>query len=304
MTDLSIVIISFNTKELTIKCIESIFEHTKGITYEIIIIDNASDDGSLEAIKKLGRRIKIIENAKNLGITGGNNQGIKASKGKYVLLINSDTYLSSNVLGEMVFWMDKNPRIGISSCMLKNEDGSVQGAGGYFPTLLRVFSWMTIQDLPFVDKIIKPFHPQHSKSGFSRGDDFFLKEHDVDWVGGTVFLARREVLVKIGAFDDEYFMYTEEVDLCYRAKKTGIRIVYNPRWSIVHLGGRSSKSREFPLLSEYRGVKLFYRKHYPRWQYPILRVFLKIGALGRVILFGILEGGETAKIYAKAFWQA
>ena len=304
MTDLSIVIISYNTKDLTVACIKSVFEFTKGINFEIVVIDNVSADGSVEAIRNIGRKVKLIINKKNNGFAGGNNQGMKASKGRYVLLLNSDTYLTENVLGDMVHWMDKNPRIGISSCMLRNADRSIQGTGGYFPSLLSVFSWMTIQDFPYVDKVIKPFHPQHAKSVFGKGNDFFLKERSLDWVGGAFFFMRREVFEKAGYIDEDYFMYTEEVDLCYRAKKAGFRVAYNPRWSVVHLGGASSSGMEFPLLSEYKNVKRFYKKHYPAWQYPVLRILLKIGALGRIILFGILEGRGTAEIYAKAFKQA
>ncbi len=304
MIDLSIVIISYNTKDLTIRCINSIYEFTKGINFEIIVIDNASSDDSVKALEGLKNRIKLIKNKENNGFTGGNNQGIKASKGRYVLLLNSDTYILDNVLSGMVHWMDKNPRIDISSCMLRNEDRSVQGTGGYFPSLLRVFSWMTIQDFPFVDNFIKPFHPQHAKSIFGKGNDFYLKQKELDWVGGTFFFMRREVFENIGYIDDDYFMYTEEVDFCFRAKKVGFKVVYNPSWSIVHLGGASSATIEFPLISEYKGIKLFYKKHYPAWQYPVLRLLLKIGALGRVVLFGILEGRDTAAIYAKAFKQA
>lgn len=304
MIDLSIVIGSFNTKDLTLACIDSINKFTRGINYEIIIYENASTDGSLEALEKIPGKIKIIKNKTNLGFAEGNNQGIRASKGKYILLLNSDTYITDNALGEMVHFLDKNSRIGIATNMLKNKNGSIQGTGGYFPSLLSVFSWMTIQDLPFVDKIIKPFHPQHAKSFLGKGDEFYKTSKYLDWVGGTAFFIRREVVDKIGLIDPKYFMYTEEVDFCYRAKKAGFRVYYNPSWSITHLGGASSKSSEFPLLSEYKGIKLFYKKHYPVWQYPILRLLLKIGALGRIVVFGILEGGAAARLYAKAFWQA
>lgn len=272
--DLSVVIVNYKTEKLTEECVKSVKKFTKEIKYEVIVIDNSVN---------------------NLGFAGGNNVGIKKSKGRYVLLLNSDTLIHDNVLGEMAAWMDENPKIGIATCALKNVDGSLQGTGGYFPTLLRVFSWMTIQDLPFVDNIIKPFHPMKEKS-FVRGDSFYQKIREVDWVTGAFMMIRKEVVDDIGWLDEGYFMYTEDTDFCFRAKEKGWRVVYNPKWSITHFGGKSS-TREFPILSEFKGVKIFYKKHYPKWQYPILRFFLKLGSLWRILLI-------NPKIYAKAFIEA
>lgn len=303
MVDLSIIIVSFNTKDFLEKCINSVEKNAKGIEYEIIVVDNGSEDESREYLKKLqSSSVKVIFSKANLGFANGNNQGTKVSCGKYVLYLNSDTLILDNVLSEMVNWMDKNQKVGAASCMLKGKYGSLQGTGGYFPTLTRVFSWMTIQDIPGVDFLIKPFHPFHGKSFFGKGESFYLKKKELDWVTGAFLLARKEVIDEVEGWDEEYFMYMEEVDLCYRIKKAGWEVWYLPRWGIIHYGGKSSTS-EFPLLAEYNGVKLFYKKHFSSWQYPILRFLLKLGALGRIVLFGILEGKEAAKIYAKAFIQ-
>lgn len=297
--DLSIIITSFNTKSLLTSCIKSIKKNTSGIDYEIIVIDNASADGSAQAAKGLGAN--IIVNNNNPGFAKANNQGTKVSKGEYVLFLNSDTEVKSNVLGEMVSYMRKNPKVGVSSSALNNKDGSLQATGGFFPTLPRVFSWMTIQDFPLVDKFIKPFHPYHSKSFFGKGGNFYSSQKELDWVTGAFLMTKKEILENVGGWDETFFMYVEEVDLCFRIKSAGYQVLYLPKWSITHLGGGSSKTSEFSLLSEYKGIKKFYVKHYAAWQYPALRILLKIGAVGRIILFGILEGVSTAKIYAKAF---
>lgn len=160
---------------------------------------------------------------------------------------------------------------------------------------------MTIQDIPFVDSIIRPFHPLHSKSPFAKGADFYKLERELDWVTGAFLLSRSEILGKVKGWDEKYFMYVEEVDLCYRIKRLGYKVWYLPAWSIIHLGGASGKTKGSSLTSEMNGIKRFYTKFFPRWQFPILRFFLKIGALGRIILFGILEGADSAKIYAKIF---
>ena len=297
--DLSIVIVSFNTSSILASCNKSVKKYTKGVTYEIIVVDNASADDSVKISMSLGA--KVIRNSKNLGFATGNNIGTKNSSGEYILFLNSDTLIHDNVLGEMVDHMKKNPKVGVSSSGLKNKDGSLQATGGYFPTLLRVFSWMIIQDFPFVDKLIKPFHPLHSKSFFSKGTDFYGSKKQLDWVTGAYLLTRKEILKQTNGWDETFFMYVEEVDLCFRIKNLGYEVWYLPKWKITHLGGASSKTSEFALLKEYEGVKKFYSKHYPRWQYPVLRMFLKVGALGRIILFGILEGLDSVKIYAKAF---
>ncbi len=298
--DLSIVIVNYNTKDITVECLNSIIANTSGINYEIIVIDNASVDGSIQAIKKINE-VKLILNSQNKGFAHGNNQGIKVANGKFVLFLNTDTLINDNVLDEMIKWMDVNPNAGVATPALKNKDGSLQGTGGYFPTLPRVFSWMTIQDLPFVDNFIKPFHPYHSKSFFSKGASFYDSQKELDWVTGAYLMTRRDILEKIEGWDESFFMYVEEVDLCYRIKQLGYKIWYLPKWSIIHFGGASSKTNEFSLISEYQGIKKFYKKLFSSWQYQVLRLLLKIGALGRMVVFGILEGRESVKIYAKAY---
>ncbi len=303
MLDLSIIIVNYNTKKMTLDCIRSVVNNTKGITYEIILVDNASIDGSVKLMRPLIKKypLRVIANKKNLGFGEANNQGIKKGKGRYFLLLNTDTLIKDNLLMEMVKWMDSHPDVGIVSCALKNKNGTLQGGGGYFPTLFRVFAWMSfLEDIPGLDKIIKPFHPMHSQSPIYKGEKFFKKSSELDWVTGAFFLFRREVFEEVGFFDKAYFMYTEEVDYCFRAKKAGWKIWYLPYWSIIHFGGGSS-TREFPILSEYKGIKTFYRKNMPSWQFPILRFFLKTGALLRIIILGMIKGREAAVTYVKAF---
>jgi len=302
--DLSIIIVSFNTKDILIDCLRSVVKRTQGLDYEIIVVDNASADASVQAVEKFSVKIKnlvLIKNAKNIGFGAANNQGIKKAKGKYFLLLNSDTLVRDNVLVKMHTFIERHPKVGIATCALRNADGSLQGTGGYFPNLFRVFAWMFfLEDIPLLDRLIKPFHPMHPHSPFYKGERFFEKAQERDWITGAFFLARKKVVDDIGFFDEDYFMYTEEVDFCYRAKKVGWKVWYLPRFSIPHLGGASSTS-EFPILSEYKGIKLFYKKNMPSWQYPIVRVFLKGGALVRIVLFGLLKGREAGETYAKAF---
>lgn len=306
--DLSIIIVNYNTKKLLIDCVTSIIKHTKGLKYEIVIVDNNSSDGSVEEIQsskfkvqKYSSKLKIVLNKENKGFGAANNIGLKEAKGNYILFLNSDTLIHNNVLTEMVQWIKANKNVGVVSCALMNADGTMQGSGGYFPTLSKVFAWMFfLEDIPLLDRLIKPFHPVHGQSIFYNGTKQFKQKRDQDWVTGAFMLVPKKVLEQVGAFDTDYFMYTEEVDLCYRIKREGYRIWYLPQWSVTHLGSMSS-TKEFPLIQEYKSMKLFYQKHMPVWQMPLLRLFLKAGALIRIPLFGILKGKEVSKIYAKAF---
>ncbi len=303
--DLSIVIVSYNTKRLIIKCINSLVKFSSSINYEIIVVDNYSSDGSVQYLSKLAaqnKRIKLVKNSENKGFASANNQALEKADGRYILFLNSDTFIKKEIFKGMINFMDEHKDVGIASCMLRNKDGSTQATGGYFPTLVRVFSWMTIEDIPYVDELIKPFHPLKEKS-FAINRDFYKKEKELDWVSGAFMLMKRELVGQGLRWDEDYFMYGEDVDICFRAKKLGWKIVYLPQWNIVHLGGASS-TREFPIVSEFKGLKIFYKKHYAGWQYPILRLFLKIGSLGRALLFGILEGSDGFKTYVKAFEEA
>lgn len=292
--DLSIVIVNYNTPELTIQVVNSVLTNTKGIRFEIILVDNASKDKSLSTFKKhfaKEKKVDIVASKINLGFAGGNNLGISKSNGKYILLLNSDTLVKSDVIKEMVAWMDSHKNVGISTCKLLNEDGSLQPTGGYFPTLSRVFAWMFfVDDIPLVNNLFKSFHPhvQH-----------YQASHKQDWITGAFFLMRREVVQDVGMFDEKYFMYVEEVDLCYRAKDKW-EVWYLPKWSIVHLGGASSGG-EFSTVSEMKNIIYFFSKHYPSWQMPILKLILKTGMFLRMPLMGIIKDRKYFGIYAKAF---
>ncbi|EKD62066.1 MAG: Glycosyl transferase family 2 [uncultured bacterium] len=300
--DVSIIIVSYNTEKLTASCIRSIVKYTRDVDYEIIVVDNGSTDGSVAKISNLKSQIsnlRLVKNKINLGFGQANNQGMKIAKGEFILLLNSDTKIYDNVLGDMIHWMRANPDVGIASCSLRNKDGSLQPTGGYFPTILRVVSWMLfLDDLPLLGKLIRSFHP-HTPDFFGK-NPIYTAVQEFDWLTGAFMLIRKDVIKKSGYFDEDYFMYVEEVDLCYRIKKEGSRILYLPKWSIIHYGGASGKRSE-SILAEYRGIKTFYKKHYPKWQYPILRLLLKIGSVIRILLFGLLEGKESAATYAKAF---
>lgn len=300
--DLSIIFVASNNKFI-VNCLNSIKKASKGINIEIIVIDNATKEKVGASLSKSFVGLRIIRREENGGFGENNNLGMRIAKGRYILLLNDDTQIKdTNIFKQMLNWMDNHPDVGVSSCALLNPDGKTyQGSGGSFPTLARVFAWMTfLDDIPFLDKMIKPYHPMHGLSPLNTNEDYFKKQHEQDWVTGAFYLIRRSALDEVGLFDEDFFLYVEEVELSYRFKRAGWKVWYLPQWKIIHFGSATIGS-ERALIFEMQNIKLFYRKHYPKWQLPILNIILKSGALIRMIVFGLLKGPNIGKIYAKAF---
>lgn len=299
--DLSIVLIS--SKDTYIfDCIESIIPAIKKITAEIILIDNVSSDNLGLRIIKRFPDVKVIRRNVNGGFGENNNMGMKAAKGRYILLLNDDTKIvDKNIFSEMIAWMDAHPKAGISTCALVNPDlKTYQGSGGYFPTLGRVFAWMTfLDDIPGVDLFIKPYHPLHAMSPFYSNSGYFKKEHRQDWVTGAFYLMKKSAMDAAGFFDEDFFLYVEEVELAYRFHLKGWQSWYLPKWKTVHYGMGTNGSEKATVF-EMQNLKLFYKKHFPAWQLPVLNIILKMGILLRIAVYYVISP-DLCKIYVKAF---
>ena len=312
--DVSIVVISFNTKDITIDCLKSVVNFTKDVNYELIVVDNASTDGSDKAIEEFSKKHKntiFVKKKNNLGFGGGNNVGMERAKGRYILLLNSDTKLHEDSISAMVEWMDANSDAGVATCQLKNIDRSIQATGGKFPTLLRVVGWsLFLDDIPMWSRLFGSYHPHIPSSAF--GDDYYRKSHVQDWITGAFMMIKQEAYESVGGFDSKFFMYTEDVEYSYRFRRQGWKIWYVPITSILHIGGASSSGagvefsdkvigKESSVVGEFVGLKLFYKKHFPG-QCGLARIIMKTGAILRIFVFGFLQGqSEARKIYAKAF---
>lgn len=301
--DLSIIIVSTNIEDLLRKCLKSLPPALKGIESEVIVVDNASSDKTPDMVAKEFPWVKLIRKHENRGFGANNNIGMRIAKGRYILLLNSDTeIIDDKIFKGMVDWMDEHSKVGLTSCALVNPDRKTyQGSGGAFPTLLKVFAWMFfIDDIPGLDKLIKPYHPMHGYSPVGTNENYFKREHEQDWLTGAFYMMRKEAMDAAGIFDEDFFLYVEEVELSYRFKMAGWGVWYLPKWKIVHYGMMTNGSEKATIF-EMQNIKLFYKKHYPKWQLPFLTLFLKLGALIRIAIFGILSGPKVAKIYAKAF---
>jgi len=292
--DLSAIIVNWNTKKLLENCLSSIYKFTKGINFEIIVVDNGSTDDSSEFVRKKFPQVKLILNRQNLGFTKANNQGIKTANGKYCLLLNSDTYLIENSFLKLVEKAEELKNLGAIGPLLLNEDKSIQQSVGFFPHLPQVFWWMSfIDDLPR-GAILKPYHVDH--------DSFYRKDRKVDWVTAAAILVPRNVIQRIGSLDEKIFMYGEEVEWCFRIKKAEFAVYFSPCTKIIHIGrGSSGQISSSAFIGEYKGLIYFYQKHKDKVSLQIARFLLKIGALLRIVVFNLLGRKELAKFYVEAF---
>lgn len=283
--DLSIIIINYKTKRVTADCLNSIKKSRYRLKKEVIVVDNGSADGSAQYFKKKFPWVKVYETGNNLGFAGGNNFGFKKASGRYVWLLNSDTLVKPATIQKLYAAALAN-HSAIASCRLLNRDGSIQPQGGFLPDLWRLACWMLfIDDLPVISWVFPAYHVNRIS--------FFKKDQQPGWLAGTSLLIRRDVYEKLKGLDDKIFMYGEDVEFCLRAKQHGFRVDYFWAPALTHLGQASGSSQE-AILGEYNGLKYIYRKHFPGWQYLLLRLLLKKGAILRSIIFG-------NKVYDEAF---
>lgn len=295
---LSVIIVSYNTSALLLNCLNSLLasltEFLSENEYEVIVVDNGSDDDSIDVVKKHYPSFRLICNKDNSGFSVANNQGIKEAKGDIVLLLNSDTEVKKDSLQKMYKIIHEDNKIAVVGGMLRGKNGKIQPSVGFFPTLSKVFLWMTfIDDLPIISFLVKPYHVDNKS--------FYNSVRQVDWVSGACMMLNRQAINKVGMLDEKIFMYGEEMEWCYRLKKSGYNIVYTNEAEILHLKGASGSGESAGILEEFKALRYFYRKHYSGWQYPILVALLRFGALLRLILFGII--GRYRKrviLYAKA----
>lgn len=258
--ELSIIILNFNTLDLTLNCLSSIVNEYKeelaNKKFEIILVDNGSTDGSLEKFKKLDiLGLKIIESKKNLGFSKGCNLGAKKAKGENLLFLNSDTEIKDQGFIKMLDFLSKNEKIGIIGAKLKNTDGTSQGSVGKFYNFFNLFFWQ----LGFERLGLLRESPNETKQ--------------VDWVSGACLLIRRKVFEKVKGFEEELFMYFEDIELCFKVKKIGFLTYFYPEVTLYHKSLGSS-NRTFAILNIYKGILFFYKKHKSGFEYFLVRFML------------------------------
>ena len=268
---LSILIVNWNTRELLSACLESIYKQHDATQFEIILVDNASTDGSVEMVQESFPDVRLLANDENVGFARANNQAIKISRGDYLLLLNPDTEVRAGALDTLVRFLDENPQAGTAGSRLVNPDGSLQMSCTPSPTLSREL-WRLFH----LDRF-KPYGIYDMRSWCLE------KPRRVDILQGASLVIRREVFEQVGLLDEDFFVFSEEVDLCHRIQQAGWELYWVPQSQVVHYGGQSTNQvPEKMFLELYRGKVLFFRKHRGWWITLLYKVILLFAALARL----------------------
>lgn len=294
MNKLNIVILTYNTKEITKKCLESIFASGNRVDFKVWVLDNGTDNTS-DVFKSIFPKVKFLKSEKNLGFVKGNNMLIeKAYKtSEYTLLLNSDTVLNPNSL-EVLYKFAEKENFDILTCKLNSLDGSFQPNAGDLPTPIPLFLWLSQLDGVFGRflKNIKTYH-QTKRSYYKDGKQ-------VGWVSGAVMLVKRQVFEKIGFLDNKIFAYCEDADFCWRAKRAGFKLGWTDKTEVIHLGGASSKEAKITQWKgEFKGLVYLYKKYYGSLAGSVLRIFIYFFSFLRIIAFFMAGKPEYSKAYAK-----
>lgn len=285
MTDLSIIIVNFNTRELLHRCVKSVDAVAGKLPLEIFVVDNGSNDGSPEMIRREFPLVNLIENGFNLGFARATNLALRQASGQALMLLNSDAELLPGSLDALWNYLQSHPGVGAVGAQLVGAGGQLQNAVDHFPTLLTELANKSLL------KILFPKWYPGKRSGFT-------EPVEVPALIGAAMMVRRDVLEKVGFLDEAFFFFMEETDWCYRMRQAGLKIVHLPQARIRHLGGATAKKFSWRSKIEYyRSRYLFFRKHRSRLSTAILvaGLLLKILAgavatgLGTLLSAGLLE---------------
>lgn len=273
--DLSIIILSYNTKDITLEAIKSIEKNypqdVASGNYEVIVTDNQSPDGSYDAFKAYKKHTKIksfhpVDNGGNIGFAAGNNKGLPYAKGRYILFLNPDTIVYPKTLTYLVDFMDAHPEAGAASCKLVNKDGKLDfNCHRGFPTPWNAFT--------FFSGLQRIFPKSRLFAGYTQGWKDMSKTHEVDAIEGAFMIIPREVGEKVGWWDEDYFFYGEDLQFSYDIRKLGYKIYYIPEVSIMHIGGASSGIK--PKSQNVTTANVEGKKKVQGWRFDAMRMFYK-----------------------------
>jgi GT2 family glycosyltransferase len=260
---LSIVIVNYNGQKHLENCLESLTSSPPAIAHDIIVVDNASVDGSVEAVRAHWPGITLIEQPSNVGFSAGNNAGIRASAGTLILLLNNDTIVPTGAIDALIAQLLAHPDAAVAGPRLVDETGRVEVSFGRMISPLNEVR----------QKLTMKLHDLGVTRSVERST---RRKRYVDWVSGACLLVRRADAEQAGLLDERYFLYTEDVDFCAAVRAQGRRVLFTPAAEIVHLRGRSRSTAPKAANAAYRHSQIaFYDKHHPRWT-PLLRLYLRL----------------------------
>lgn len=302
----SIIIVSWNTREILRDCLRTVYEQTRNVPFEVIVVDNASMDGSADMVRTAFPQVLLLVNGANRGFAAANNQGLETAQGRYVLLLNSDTLVLDGAIDKMVSFAEAHPEAAVTACRVLNADRTWQHTCFLYPSALNL-----LLSALYLNRLF----PRSRFCGRERMTWWDGQEtRAVDAVTGCFVLVRRAAIAQVGVLDESYFMYGEEMDWCYRFRQAGWQIVFTPTAQIVHLGGASSAQLKGPMCLQLRAsLLLFLRKHRGMASYVAGCAFVSLFFLLRLPLWlatAAASGGrraekwENVRTYAAGFWRA
>lgn len=279
--DLSIIIVNYNTCELTTQVLDSVYSNTRGLEFEVFVVDNASSDESVKNIRMRYPQVRIIENDTNLGFAAANNQAIAVASGQYILLLNSDTIVHNDCLPGCVEYLNQHPDTGALGCRVVLSDGQLDHAckRGFPTPQASLFYFLKLHRLFPHSRYFGQYTLNHiSEDNIS----------EVDALTGAFMMVRKETIADIGLLDDTFFMYGEDLDWCYRIKAAGWKIIYYPEATIIHLkGGSGGRKSRKSIYEFHQSMIIFYDKHYAQ-KYPVWVRCVIYGAVKLRYLMDIL----------------
>lgn len=288
--DISIVIVNWNTKKLLLDCLSSVFETLKNISMEVWLVDNASGDGSVEAVKRTYPSVNIIQNRKNLGFATANNNALKRMQGRYALLLNTDAVLTEGAVEKIYDFMENNPKTGMACGQLLNQDGSKQNSVAAFPGILSLFCNESLLQILFPEKF--PAKRREYKDPI-----------EVDSCIGACLMVRKKAMDDVGLLDESYFFFLEETDWAYRMKQAGWKVFFVPSARIFHLQGQTVGHNVKSRIMFYRSRYIYFKKWHKRSYLLIhLIIFVRLLINTGLNLMGIVGTlGMHAGIRKKLF---
>lgn len=288
--DLSIAIVSYNTRTLVLDCLRSVFENSGNVTVEVILVDNNSHDGTPEAVRNQYPTMSLIVNQQNRGFSKAVNQALELSSGRYLLMLNSDTRLHPGALDHMVTCLDREPEIGAVGCKQWTEDGRMYQSCFPFPSVRDHLTYAAF------------FHrcaPRLQGALASKRAIDCSQSQDVDWINGACLMVRRDLMRACGGLDEGYFMYFEDIDLCWAIRQKGYRIRHMADADVTHLIGRSGERHreQLNLVWEFSRIR-YVEKHFSLFTRWIMKTWIATGAIARLISTVI---GSTSTAQGTAF---
>lgn len=271
MIDLRFIIVNWNTRQLLIDGIDSIYKTVKYINYQICVVDNGSRDDSVKAVREQFPQVIVIENQENKGFAAAVNQALGKNAATYSVLINTDTLLHKNAIRVMYSFMEQHKDVGIVGAQLEKPDGTRQHSYDNYPTLATELFNKSLLQWFFPYKYPSKKHP-------------IVQPAEVDSVIGACMMIRNEAIENVGKLDEDYFFFLEETDWCYRMQKVGWKVFHLPEARVIHLGGQSKKMAPWQSQIEYcRSLYIFFKKNRPLASYLLLRIFYPVKILGNFI---------------------